>query len=730
MSTKKVLVIESDETFAQSLRSMFSKHDAELKVISDGKEGLEAAKEEPPDLILLCVELPNMSGYSICQKLKKDKELKAIPLVVMSSEATEDTFEQHKKLKTRADDYIIKPFSIEQLLPKISSLISIELKASDEEVELITLDDDDESISIEGDESLNFDESLAVGESEEDLLNNVGENESTRIAESPLLHEEDANLEKFDSAFDGLQVDEPNPSLASTRVAPSPQNMGDESIEELDDVLGSLKDLGETAPKEEPPKKDDDLDFSGLDDLGLSEGKAQPPPAASEAPIAKESQDEDDLGLGPDPSLDAELGLLAPANELQEEAKPAQEQGLEQTDSLGMGDPDLDAMLDIEAKPGKSEPISENKPIPPTPSVAPAKSPVSESDLTRPTMLDSPPPALTLQGNPALEARFSSLEEENRGLREKNKALITQMEEARKDFERRESEIGSIRNKTASKDKESLALRSTINAKERENLDLKEEINRKDQEILDTQEKLGVKDEEIGKLQDNLARREKEVRDLSARIETLVKEKNEQQEQHQALMADWEERYTRDTAELEHNMAVAREEHQEELRQAKEQVEASQEETTQIRAELDESKQRHGDEVFGLRTRYRNDMDKLQGEMNLVRQQLDQTKQRLEQELVAHEATRQEANKLPQVVGELERARGAIDTMEQQIADLKRDVAAHEDRVVRAYQKIKGDEKIKEKARKALDIALTLLTDQVSGDDRTEAAQAPDETPY
>src|SRR5688572_989863 len=66
-----------------------------------------------------------MSGYSICNKLKKDNDLKGIPLIITSKEATPETFAQHKKLKTRAEDYLIKPFQEAELIEKIGALIPL-----------------------------------------------------------------------------------------------------------------------------------------------------------------------------------------------------------------------------------------------------------------------------------------------------------------------------------------------------------------------------------------------------------------------------------------------------------------------------------------------------------------------------------------------------------------------------------------------------------------------------
>src|SRR5262249_25263833 len=74
----------------------------------------------------LSIELPRMNGFSVCNKLKKDASLKDIPLVIMSSESSEETFEQHKKLRTRAEDYVHKPIAFGELLERIRAFVKIE----------------------------------------------------------------------------------------------------------------------------------------------------------------------------------------------------------------------------------------------------------------------------------------------------------------------------------------------------------------------------------------------------------------------------------------------------------------------------------------------------------------------------------------------------------------------------------------------------------------------------
>ena len=73
--SKKILVIESDAPFAKELSRAIEARGLEARIVSDGKEGFDLAKVDRPDVIVLSVELPRMSGYSICNKLKKDDQL-------------------------------------------------------------------------------------------------------------------------------------------------------------------------------------------------------------------------------------------------------------------------------------------------------------------------------------------------------------------------------------------------------------------------------------------------------------------------------------------------------------------------------------------------------------------------------------------------------------------------------------------------------------------------------
>ena len=202
--SKKILLIENDAAIASELTRVLEARGLEVRVTGDGKEGLELARDGHPDAVVLCVELPRMSGYSVCQKLKKDEALRAIPVVLTSAEATEETFEAHRKLKARADDYLIKPYAPAALLAKLGALLHLpDAPAGGEE--MVTLDDVEE---LSGEIPL-----IPEGE---------------RVRPSDALPAEDEDLRLLDNAFDSI-AGEPRaeaPILPALRRPPDDEAAG------------------------------------------------------------------------------------------------------------------------------------------------------------------------------------------------------------------------------------------------------------------------------------------------------------------------------------------------------------------------------------------------------------------------------------------------------------------------------------------------------------------------
>ncbi|HEU5076113.1 MAG TPA: response regulator [Polyangiaceae bacterium] len=160
--TTQVLVFESDAAFAQELEVGLAAYDCQTTVVDDANAGLQAAANDKPDLILLSIELPRMNGFSVCNKLKRDAALKDVPLIIMSSDSTEETFEQHRRLRTRAEDYVHKPITVGDLVTHIQELLP--LQSNTEGDESIIIDDD---VEIEDAEALDdIDDDIEIEEAE------------------------------------------------------------------------------------------------------------------------------------------------------------------------------------------------------------------------------------------------------------------------------------------------------------------------------------------------------------------------------------------------------------------------------------------------------------------------------------------------------------------------------------------------------------------------------------
>lgn len=121
----RILLIESDSATAHHLQSLFQHWGHSVEVMPDGLIALAELERRttPPQLICVRVEIPRMSGYSVCNKIKRRPSLRDVPLLLISSQATPETFAQHKRLRTCANGYLAMPFAEEQLWALIEELL-------------------------------------------------------------------------------------------------------------------------------------------------------------------------------------------------------------------------------------------------------------------------------------------------------------------------------------------------------------------------------------------------------------------------------------------------------------------------------------------------------------------------------------------------------------------------------------------------------------------------------
>ncbi|MCW5200514.1 response regulator [Desulfobulbus sp. F4] len=119
---KKLLIIDDSPTQVRLIKAVFDKVDYEILTASDGEGGLKKAASEKPDIIILDVIMPKMNGFQVCRSIKSTKELKQIPIIILTSKNQEaDSFWG----KTQgADMYMTKPFDQFDLLKAVAGYIS------------------------------------------------------------------------------------------------------------------------------------------------------------------------------------------------------------------------------------------------------------------------------------------------------------------------------------------------------------------------------------------------------------------------------------------------------------------------------------------------------------------------------------------------------------------------------------------------------------------------------
>jgi DNA-binding response OmpR family regulator len=115
--TKHILIIEDDAQSRQVVRLATEAQSYILTEASSGDEGLELARASDPDLILLDINMPGMSGLDVCRKLRADGSL--VPIIMLTAKS--DTIDKVVGLEVGADDYVTKPFEVRELIARIGA---------------------------------------------------------------------------------------------------------------------------------------------------------------------------------------------------------------------------------------------------------------------------------------------------------------------------------------------------------------------------------------------------------------------------------------------------------------------------------------------------------------------------------------------------------------------------------------------------------------------------------
>ena len=122
MNKKKILVVEDDPELVKAVKIRLEQSDYDVITAYDGMAGLDEARRENPDLIILDLMLPKMDGYKLCSLLKRDKKYAKIPIIIFTARAQE--LDKQISEEVGADLYITKPFQHEIVLAKIKELLT------------------------------------------------------------------------------------------------------------------------------------------------------------------------------------------------------------------------------------------------------------------------------------------------------------------------------------------------------------------------------------------------------------------------------------------------------------------------------------------------------------------------------------------------------------------------------------------------------------------------------
>jgi DNA-binding response OmpR family regulator len=119
---KKILIIEDDKFLRELISQKILKEGYEIAEAVDGESGLNSAKSEKPDLILLDLILPRIDGFEVLARIKSDPEISQIPVIILSNLGQKDDIE--KGLKMGAIDFLIKAhFTPAEIIEKIKSVM-------------------------------------------------------------------------------------------------------------------------------------------------------------------------------------------------------------------------------------------------------------------------------------------------------------------------------------------------------------------------------------------------------------------------------------------------------------------------------------------------------------------------------------------------------------------------------------------------------------------------------
>ena len=115
---RKILVVEDDHNISDLIRMYLEKEGFEVQTVFDGGSAVETFRSWEPDMVLLDIMLPVMDGWAVCQKIR---EMSKTPIIMLTAKS--EVFDKVTGLEMGADDYIVKPFEMKELIARINAVL-------------------------------------------------------------------------------------------------------------------------------------------------------------------------------------------------------------------------------------------------------------------------------------------------------------------------------------------------------------------------------------------------------------------------------------------------------------------------------------------------------------------------------------------------------------------------------------------------------------------------------
>src|SRR5712671_2879971 len=154
MSRHRVLIVEDEHDIAGLIKHTLERSgDTEAHIVGSGDAALKAVAEEPPDLIILDLNLPVVSGVEVCRILRSRSDARHVPIIMLTARTGED--DRVAGLDLGADDYVTKPFSLRELTARVRAVLRRSTSPEDRPLtkyqgEHLTADFEGVAIAVDG----------------------------------------------------------------------------------------------------------------------------------------------------------------------------------------------------------------------------------------------------------------------------------------------------------------------------------------------------------------------------------------------------------------------------------------------------------------------------------------------------------------------------------------------------------------------------------------------------